>query len=237
MGEAFTQAEREVWDILDCGPRSSFTCEGLLVHNSGNYLRFRRQWEDLYSGGVSELDDGAEKTAKEPTEKEKDASKCPVCGSLWPGKSDVCLHCGHVRVRRNDVIDVNGVMVEIGSDTAKEAWPVEMKQAFYQELIGYAESKGYKPGWAFYAYQDKIISFAVVAYACLFFVAARSREAVPAALVSIWITVLGLSSVNLSSALASVLQGQGTSAYWMQTCAIAAYALLLTLLYLRERRA
>ena len=30
-----------------------------------------------------------------------------------------------------------------------------MKQAFYQELIGYAESKGYKPGWAFYAYQDK----------------------------------------------------------------------------------
>jgi hypothetical protein len=89
----------------------------------------------------------------------------------------------------------------------------------------------------FYAYQDKIISFAVVAYACLFFVAARSREAVPAALVSIWITVLGLSSVNLSSALASVLQGQGTSAYWMQTCAIAAYALLLTLLYLRERRA
>ena len=127
----------------------------LWLDHSGNYLRFRRQWEDLYSGGVSELDDGAEKTAKEPTEKEKEASKCPVCGSLWPGRSDVCLHCGHVRVRRNDVIDVNGVMVEIGSDTAKEAWPVEMKQAFYQELIGYAESKGYKPGWAFYAYQDK----------------------------------------------------------------------------------
>ena len=127
----------------------------LWLDHSGNYLRFRRQWEDLYSGGVSELDDGAEKTAKEPTDKEKEASKCPVCGSLWPGKSDVCLHCGHVRVRRNDVIDVNGVMVEIGSEAAKEAWPVEMKQAFYQQLIGYAESKGYKPGWAFYAYQDK----------------------------------------------------------------------------------
>lgn len=88
----------------------------------------------------------------------------------------------------------------------------------------------------FYAYQDKIISFAVVTYACLFYVAARQREAVPAALVSIWVTVLGLSSVNTSSALASVLQGQGTLAYWLQTGALAGYALLLTVLYRIEGR-
>lgn len=85
----------------------------------------------------------------------------------------------------------------------------------------------------FYAYQDKIIAFAVVTYACLFFAAARQREVVPAALVSIWITVLGLSSVNVSKALHDVLQGQGTQAYWLQTGAIAGYALLLTVLYLR----
>lgn len=88
----------------------------------------------------------------------------------------------------------------------------------------------------FYAYQDKIISFSVVTYACLFYVAARQREAVPAALVSIWVTVLGLSSVNLSSALASVLQGQGTLVYWLQTGALAGYALVLTVLYRLEGR-
>src|SRR3984957_7929617 len=63
----------------------------------------------------------------------------------------------------------------------------------------------------FYAYQDKIIAFAVVAYICLFVSAAQSREAVPAALVAIWVTVLGLSAVNLSSALQLVLDGKGTA--------------------------
>ncbi len=87
----------------------------------------------------------------------------------------------------------------------------------------------------FHAYQDKIIAFAVVTYACLFHVAARIRQAVPAALVSIWVTALGLSAVNLSSALASVLRPeQSTTPYWLQTAAIAGYALLLTVLYLRE---
>ncbi len=42
----------------------------------------------------------------------------------------------------------------------------------------------------YYAYQDKIISFAVVAYICLFASAARSGE-VLFALVAIWVTVLG----------------------------------------------
>jgi hypothetical protein len=37
----------------------------------------------------------------------------------------------------------------------------------------------------YYAYQDKIISFAVVAYICLFVSAARSRDVVPAALARI----------------------------------------------------
>ena len=48
------QAEREVWDILDCGPRNSFTCEGLLVHNcllldfSGNVIRMADDFSDVF---------------------------------------------------------------------------------------------------------------------------------------------------------------------------------------------
>ena len=31
--QTFGQAKRRVWDVLNAGPRNSFTCEGLLVHN------------------------------------------------------------------------------------------------------------------------------------------------------------------------------------------------------------
>ena len=84
----------------------------------------------------------------------------------------------------------------------------------------------------FYAYQDKIISFAVVAYICLFVSAARSPDAVAPALVAIWVTVAGLCAVNLSDALRSVLSGKSTAMYWLQTGAIAVYALCLTVLWL-----
>lgn len=83
------------------------------------------------------------------------------------------------------------------------------------------------------AYQDKIISFAVVAYVCLFASAARFREIVPAALAALGVTVLGLAAVNTSDALAAVLVGRSTAAYWAQTGLIAAYALVLIALYRR----
>ena len=89
----------------------------------------------------------------------------------------------------------------------------------------------------FYAYQDKIIAFAVAAYVALFYSAAKQRTVVPAALVVLAITVLGLASINLSDALASVLQeGQSTTPYWIQTGLIAVYFIVLLVLYLRDRK-
>jgi hypothetical protein len=89
----------------------------------------------------------------------------------------------------------------------------------------------------FYAYQDKIISFAVVAYVCLFANAALHRIAVPAAIVALGVTVLGLSSVNVSDALGSVLDGRSTRVYWLQTGLIAGYFALLLGLYVAGERA
>ena len=88
----------------------------------------------------------------------------------------------------------------------------------------------------FYAYQDKIISFAVVAYICLFANAALNRSAVPAALVALGVTVLGLIAVNWSDAFGSVLDGRSTLAYWLQTGLIAAYFVLLLGLYAAGER-
>ena len=86
----------------------------------------------------------------------------------------------------------------------------------------------------FHAYQDKIISFAVVAYACPWWSAARERSVVPAVLVAMGCTVAGLAAVNLSDALASVLNGRSTQAYWWQTAMFAGYWVLLFVLYRRE---
>lgn len=87
----------------------------------------------------------------------------------------------------------------------------------------------------FYAYQDKIIAFAVVSYIGLFFAASRDIKTVPVALTVLGVTVLGLVSVNLSGALASVLEeGQSTWPYWAQTAMLAGIWAVLTGLYLRR---
>jgi hypothetical protein len=87
----------------------------------------------------------------------------------------------------------------------------------------------------FYAYQDKIISFAVCAYIALFYSAAQHRVVALNAIIVLAITVLGLSSVNMSTALASVLQeGQSTMPYWLQTAAIAFYLFVLVGLYIKD---
>jgi len=62
---------------------------GVWLDHSGNYLRFRNDWDKLFSEGVTDLDDSEEKTKKELTEKEKASAKCPDCSSLWIWDSNV----------------------------------------------------------------------------------------------------------------------------------------------------
>ena len=83
----------------------------------------------------------------------------------------------------------------------------------------------------FYAYQDKIISFTLITYTALFFGASRHQVMVPYALVSIWGTVIGLALVNMSSALAEVLNGGTTLWYWLITAAFGGLAVVLTALW------
>jgi DNA repair protein RadD len=130
--------------------------QAIWLCHSGNYLRFRDQWDDLYSNGVLELDDGAEKTKPEPTDKEKEAAKCPKCSALWTALADICSNCGHVRERKNDVVALAGEMSELGKATEK--YSSETKERWYQELLGYARGKGYADGWAWHKYQEKFHS-------------------------------------------------------------------------------
>ena len=88
----------------------------------------------------------------EPTEYEKKECKCPKCKAVW-GPTDVCASCGHVRIRTNDVVTVQGSVSEFVEP--KEKFSGAFKERWYQELLGESRQRGYKEAWAYYKYIDK----------------------------------------------------------------------------------
>ncbi|CDS51107.1 hypothetical protein [Polaromonas sp. CG9_12] len=128
----------------------------VIQDNSGNWLRFRDDWDKLYNDGVEELAAGQDsKPRKEPTDVQKEAAKCPKCSVVWSG-GDTCAHCGHVRVKRNEVQAVPGEMVEVNATTRKpEKYSQDFKTEFYAQLLGYAEERAHNPGSAWHRYKEK----------------------------------------------------------------------------------
>lgn len=125
----------------------------LWLDHSGNFIRFRDDWDRLYDQGVTELKkDGLDISRKEPTEREKKQSKCPSCGGLWTSSTDKCDECGFIRQSMRELITVAGELTEL--DTANRKLIIS-KQDFYSELLYYARSKGLKDGWVFYKYKEK----------------------------------------------------------------------------------
>ena len=125
---------------------------GLWLDHSGNYLRFREEWDEIYQAGVTELQDDKEKPKKEKSEKEKEAAKCPACGHLWPGSSDTCPSCGHTRARRSEVVAVPGELQELGGGPVVSR---EVKQRWFSELLGIATDRGYADGWVGHKFREK----------------------------------------------------------------------------------
>lgn len=130
----------------------------VIQDNSGNWLRFQDDWDQLYHHGVTALGPGTDtKAKKEPTDQQKEAAKCPKCSALWPPKTDTCAHCGHVRVRGSEVQAVAGEMVEVGDKVPAKAekFTAEFKRSFYAQLLGHALEKGHNPGSAYHRYIEK----------------------------------------------------------------------------------
>jgi DNA repair protein RadD len=121
----------------------------LWLCHSGNFIRFRDDWEQIYENGVHELDEGREKPKKEPTEREKKESKCPKCAAYMPRYMDTCTHCGYVREKRSLVEDVPGKMEEL------QTMSPENKQKWWSMLQWYVKEQGKAPGWASHTYKDK----------------------------------------------------------------------------------
>jgi superfamily II DNA or RNA helicase len=124
---------------------------GVWLDHSGNYLRFRDDWDALFEDGVTELTKDGEKAKKEPTEKEKKEAKCPACGSLWTARDNVCISCGYQR----PVKSVASVAGELHELDGKSNNPLQDRQQFYSELLHYSRMRGYKDGWVAHKYKDK----------------------------------------------------------------------------------
>ena len=125
---------------------------GVLLDHSGNFLRFRDDWDGLYHDGVTELKSGGEITKREPTEREKKEAKCPVCAALWTSKDNTCSSCGHVRQSIHSVISIDGKLEEL--QEANRKLQIENTD-FWAELQYYGRSRGYKDGWAAIKYKEK----------------------------------------------------------------------------------
>jgi len=124
---------------------------GVWLDHSGNYLRFREDWDALFEDGVTELTKDGEKAKKEPTEKEKKEAKCPACSSLWTSRDNVCSSCGYQRPVKS-VASVAGELQELDG---KSINPLQDRQQFYSELLHYSRMRGYKDGWVAHKYKDK----------------------------------------------------------------------------------
>jgi superfamily II DNA or RNA helicase len=128
---------------------------GVWLDHSGNYLRFRKEWDTLFDEGVTELNEDTESAKKEPPDKVKAEAKCGGCGALWIWPDRVCGECGWTRPMK-EVVNVPGHMVELG--TPDKSFIAE-NQKFYSELLYYSRMRGYKDGWAAHKYKEKFGAF------------------------------------------------------------------------------
>ena len=124
----------------------------VLLDHSGNFLRFRDDWDGLYHDGVTELKAGGETVKREPTEKEKKEAKCPKCYALWTSKDNTCAACGHVKQPLATISNIAGTMEELNLTMRKAQ---QEKADFYSQLVYYGKLKGYKDGWAAVQFKSK----------------------------------------------------------------------------------
>jgi len=124
---------------------------GLWLDHSGNFLRFRKDWDKLYTVGVQTLDTISEKAQKEPTIKEKQEATCPRCKSLWTPVGNACSECGYEKPLKQ-ILTIPGELQELAESNRK--LQIDNRQ-FYAELMYYGKMKGYKDGWAAMKYREK----------------------------------------------------------------------------------
>ena len=87
--------------------------------------------------------------------------ECPKCTFLKPPKTSTCPACGF-KAEAVDVMEVaDGELHELTGAGKKKKynpkeWHPNRKQTFWEELLLWAHTRGYKQGWAAHAYRARL---------------------------------------------------------------------------------
>ena len=108
-----------------------------------------------------ELDDGRPKDkAKAKERKTPLPRECKACSCLIPAGAKNCPECGAETKRETGIVERHGELMELKpgmalKKQAKKEMSAEDREQFYYELLGYADEKGYKSGWAGNQYRER----------------------------------------------------------------------------------
>jgi len=121
----------------------------IIIDHSGNLLRNGKPTDDVPQVMDTGEGDRVDRRPQEQGDQETKQKPCPKCSFLFVGL--LCPKCG------NEIVIPDGVAVAAGKLTKLEdrrnVLGPTSKQHVFAELLGYAQSKGKKEGWAQYAYQ------------------------------------------------------------------------------------
>jgi DNA repair protein RadD len=106
--------------------------------------------EDIHQ---EDLDDGSMRRAKKAERKEPLPKDCPSCGALKRPQVRKCPACGFEAKPQSNLVHVDGELAEL--QRGKVHYSREVKQQWYSELLGFAQERGYRPGWVAHAYRKK----------------------------------------------------------------------------------
>jgi superfamily II DNA or RNA helicase len=122
-----------------------------ILDHAGNTLRLGMV-TDIYH---DRLDTRTKKDKGEAYAEDKEPAKprqCPKCHMVIPASARACPACGEALGRVNTVETVDGTLVEF---KAKKKVPMSEKQAFYSELLGMAQERGFADGWVAHKYRER----------------------------------------------------------------------------------
>lgn len=123
----------------------------LILDHSGTCSRLGFPTDDL----PLDLCDGKPKKNSESKKKERIPSVCGGCGILKEPGQHECPGCGFKPERIEAVEVEDGELTQMSRKGRKEL-SMSDKQAIYSAFIGFAESKGKSPNWAYHLYFDMV---------------------------------------------------------------------------------
>jgi superfamily II DNA or RNA helicase len=102
------------------------------------------------------LDDARARASPKASDRIRLPKECPRCAFLKPPRTRECPACGF-KTEAIDSIEVgDGELVEItGLKKRGVAASKNEKASFYAQLMGYAQMRGYSPGWAAHKFREK----------------------------------------------------------------------------------